>query len=287
MNTPRHIALQQALGFSTPRYAHLPLIFNPDGTKMGKRDKEKAIKRGEIPPEIDVHDFRVAGYLPEALVNFISLLGWSTGDDTEQITREETVRRFDPTSIGKSNAKFDRNKLLAFNTDWATKLEADRLLELFKDFLALNDSPMARQSDAVLARVLDLCAGFRTFRDVEAKAGFAFVANDAITFDEKAVSKVLVKNECAGFAMLETLRGVLADIDDWSEATLEAALHDAAERAGAKLGAVAQPIRVALSGTTVSPAIGATLELVGKESTLCRIDNALKLREKAQSEPRS
>ncbi|UCC29124.1 MAG: glutamate--tRNA ligase, partial [Phycisphaerales bacterium] len=79
MNTPKHVALQRALGFAVPKYAHLPVIFNMDGSKMSKRDKDKAVKKGLPPPEIDVHDFRMAGYIPEAVVNFISLLGWSVG----------------------------------------------------------------------------------------------------------------------------------------------------------------------------------------------------------------
>jgi glutamyl-tRNA synthetase len=278
MNTPRHIALQQALGYPTPRYAHLPVIFNPDGGKMSKRDKEKALKRGEAPPEIDVHDFRVAGYLPEALVNFLTLLGWSTGDDTEQISLDETVKRFEIAGIGKSNAKFDRNKLLAFNTDWAARLGADRLLAAFKDYLAVNDSPMAKADDATLRRVLELCAGFRTFRDVEVKAGFAFIPDDAVTYEEKAVQKVLAKGDGAGFAVLEKLCGRLERCEPWTGGAIEALLHELAESSGEKLGAIAQPLRVAVSGGTVSPAIGATLELVGREGTLKRIRRALALR---------
>ncbi len=278
MNTPRHIALQQALGFPTPRYAHLPVIFNPDGSKMSKRDKEKALKRGEAPPEIDVHDFRAAGYLPEALLNFISLLGWSTGDDTEQLTIDETIRRFKVTDIGKSNAKFDRNKLLAFNTDWVARVSPERLLAAFKDYLVVSESPMVTQSDEVFAHVLELCAGFRTFPDVVAKAGFAFADDDAVVYDEKAVKKILAKNDGAGFDMLETLIDVLAAAKAWEGDKLEALLHETAEAHGVTLGAVAQPLRVALSGTTVSPAIGATLELVGQEKTLRRMRNALALK---------
>jgi glutamyl-tRNA synthetase len=286
MNTPRHIALQRALGFPTPRYAHLPVIFNPDGSKMSKRDKEKALKRGAVPPEIDVHDFRAAGYLPEALVNFLSLLGWSTGDETEQITLAETVSRFDVAAIGKSNAKFDRDKLLAFNTDWAARVTPDRLLVLFKDYLSLNDHPLGAQDDAVLARVLSLCAGFRTFADVISKAGFAFVADDAIAYDAKAVKKVLAKGDGAGFAMLGKIHQGLAELGDWNQEQLDVCVHALAEQEGVKLGAVAQPIRVALSGTTVSPAIGATLELVGRQSALRRIEQAQRLQDNAPTEPR-
>lgn len=286
MNTPRHMALQAALGYPTPRYAHLPVIFNPDGSKMSKRDKEKALARGEAPPEIDVHDFRASGYLPEALINFLTLLGWSTGDEVEQIDRAETVRRFRYTDIGKSNAKFDRNKLLAFNTDWAARVGPDRLLAAFKDYAAVSASPLAGADDAALQKVLELCAGFRTFRDVDAKAGFAFVADDAVVYDDKAVQKVLAKNDGAGFAALAKLLVRLEHLEPWSGAAIESLLHGAAEEYDGKLGAVAQPLRLAVSGGTVSPAIGATLELVGKRGTLARIRRALHLRE-VSTEPRS
>ncbi len=281
MNTPKHIALQEALGFPTPRYAHLPIIFNMSGSKMSKRDKEKAIKKGEVPPEIDVHDFRQAGYLPEGLLNFISLLGWSTGDDQEQLTMEETINRFQVGDIGKSNAKFDRDKLLAFNTDWATRVSADRLLEVFKDYLAVNQSPMARLDDALLSRVLQMCEGFRTFRDVEAKVGFAFKSDDQVIFDEKAVTKVLKKNENAGFEMLETLLAGLENVSNWEAAELEPLLKGICESKDVKFGSVAQPLRVALSGSTVSPAIYETLELVGREATLRRIQNTLKQKDES------
>jgi len=291
MNTPRHMALQAALGFPTPRYAHLPVIFNPDGSKMSKRDKEKAVSRGEVPPEIDVHDFRAAGYLPEALINFLTLLGWSTGDETEQIDLAETTRRFRYTEIGKSNAKFDRNKLLAFNTDWAARIAAgpngaDRLLAAFKDYVSVSDSPMASADDAVLRKVLALCTGFRTFRDVDAKAGFAFVPDEAVAYDDKAVQKVLVKNDGAGFTALDRLLAGLERIEPWTGEVIESLLHEVAADFGGKLGAVAQPLRVAVSGGTVSPAIGATLELVGRERTLARIRRTLALRTTVQSEPR-
>ncbi|MCK4659551.1 MAG: glutamate--tRNA ligase [Phycisphaerae bacterium] len=279
MNTAKHIALQRALGFETPRYAHLPIIFNMNGSKMSKRDKEKAIKKGETPPEIDVHDFRVAGYLPEALLNFISLLGWSTGDDTEQLTLEETVARFEVGGIGKSNAKFDRDKLLAFNTGWASRVSPERLLEAFKDFLVLNDLPMRSLDDATLGHVLRLCTGFRTFRDVQAKAGALFVPDDAIEYNAKAVKKVLRKKEGQGFAMLEAVLPRLEALTDWTTEQLERCITGLCDEQGRKLGDVAQPIRVAVSGSTVSPAIYDTLVLLGRAGTLNRIRHAITLKE--------
>jgi glutamyl-tRNA synthetase len=245
---------------------------------MSKRDKEKALKQGIAPPEIDVHDFRIAGYVPEAVVNFISLLGWNPGEDREQFDLEEMVRLFSVDRIGKTNAKFDREKLLSFNTDWAARLPADRLLALFKDFVGLNPSVPAglrTADDATLDKVLEACKGFRTFPDVIKKAGFLFVPDDDILYDPEAVKKVLAKNEGEGYAMLEALLPRLEAVTDWSAGPLEALVHAVVEEKQTKLGNVAQPIRVAVSGTTISPSIHETLALLGREKTLARVRRCL------------
>ncbi len=323
MNTPKHVALQRALGFSTPRYAHMPLIFNMDGSKMSKRDKERAVSKGEIPPEIEVHDFRTAGYLPEAVVNFIALLGWNPGDDREQFTLDELASAFSIERIGKTNARFDREKLLSFNTDWAARLSEDRLLEAFKDYLALNaqrppeprasartdtrvqsepcaaplyaksqGSDRAKQeaeqpdglifqrtgeppTDNELRGVLRACAGFRTFRQVQEKVRFLFTADDAIEYSPKAVKKVLAKNDGAGYAMLEYLLPRFESLTEWSAASLEALLETACSERHAKLGQVAQPIRVAITGSTISPSIHESLAALGKDHTVARINRCI------------
>lgn len=279
INSPKHAALQQALGFRTPAYAHLPIIFNMNGTKMSKRDKEKALKNGEVPPEIDVHDFRAAGYLPEALLNFISLLGWSTGDDTEQLSIEETLKRFEVGTINKSNAKFDRDKLSAFNTDWAQRASPQRLLEALRDYLKVNERPMGAQDDETLAYVLRVCAGFRTFRDVEKKAAVLFAPDETVEYVPKAVKKVLKRNEGRGFAMLEAALPRFEALTDWTAEELERCITTLCEEQGQGLGVVAQPIRVAVTGTTISPPIHDTLVLLGKAGTVNRIRRAITLKE--------
>lgn len=278
-NTPKHIAMQQALGFRTPVYGHLPIICNMSGSKMSKRDKEKALAKGERPPEIAVHDFRVAGYLPEALVNFIALLGWSPGEDREYMSVEELTQLFRVERIGRTNAKFDREKLLAFNTTWAARVSPDRLLAAFKDFLHLNDSSMRPADDAALRRVLEVCAGFRTFADVVTKAGFIFVPDEAVFYDPQAVKKVLEAHEGEGYAVLADLLPMMEKLSDWSASSLEALLTGVTQQRGVGFGRVAQPLRVAVSGTTVSPAITDTLVLLGKERTLARVRRCLTARQ--------
>ena len=274
MNTPKHIALQWALGHETPTYAHMPLIFNADGSKMSKRDKEKAEKAGLTPPEIDVHDFRAAGYLPEVLINFVALLGWSAGDDREKFTRDELIECFDVARVGKTPGRFDRDKLLAFSTQLAAEANPERLLAGLKDYIAVTGSPMASADDALLAELLRLCAGFRTFRDVEAKTRFLFI-DDAIEYDTAAVKKVLLKGDRAGLDMLRLLHDRLAALDAWTPETLQACLTDVQEDQGVGMGKVAQPLRVAVTGTTVSLAIHETLGLLGKDRSLTRMERAL------------
>lgn len=278
MNTPKHVAMQRALGYRTPRYAHMPVIFNMDGSKMSKRDKEKAIAKGQTPPEIDVHDFRVAGYLPEAVTNFIALLGWSAGEDREYFDLSELTARFSIERVGKTNARFDRAKLLAFNTEWATRLNSARLLAAFKDYLAVNDASLRKFDDALLGRILAACAGFRTFRQVEEKVKFLVIADDAIEYDPKAVQKVLAKNEGEGYRTLEGLLPKLRGETNWTTAALDALVNMFCQENNVQMGAVAQPIRVAVTGSTISPSIGETLSMLGRDKSLFRIENCLKTR---------
>ncbi len=262
--TWRHKLLREAFGYPEPRYAHLPLILDMQGKKLSKREGS-----------VDVFSFRRAGYLPEAMVNFIALLGWSPGTKEERFTLAELEAQFSVERLGKANAKFDRDKLLAFNTDAIAAASPERLLAAFKDFLSVNpEAPMAGQSDETLRRVLEVTVGFRTFQDVIDKAGFIFLPDEAIAYDEKAVQKVLAKNDGEGWAMLQTLMPVLREAE-WSAEALEKLLNGICEQQGIGMGKVAQPIRVAVSGTTISPAIFDTLVLLGREKTLARIDRCL------------
>ncbi|MCC7292004.1 MAG: glutamate--tRNA ligase [Phycisphaerales bacterium] len=283
MNTPKHIAMQRALKFATPSYAHPPIIFSMDGTKMSKRDKEKAIKEGRTPPEIEVHDFRVSGYLPEALLNFIALLGWSSGDDREHFSVDELIERFSIERVGKTNARFDRDKLLAFNTDWCAKTPPLRLLAAFKDFLAVNASPLLKFDDAMLARLLAAKKGLRTFRDVVDSARFLVQRDEEVWPDggpinPDAVRKVLEKNEGAGYRTLEAILAKLDAFADWTAEGLHKLIETYCAASGAKMGDVAQPLRVAITGSTVSPPIGDSLALLGKDATCARIRRCLSAR---------
>lgn len=323
-NTPRHVALQQALGYRTPVYAHLPLIFNPDNSKMSKRDKDKAVrafckehkvttppagtigggafsawmedKRSQLPtddlralaeaigftpPEIDVEDFRRSGYLPNVLCNYLALLGWNPGEknedgtDLERFGMDDLASKFDLPRIGKSASKFDREKLMAFNADeiqnrmgdgpfadaWRTWLERyDRAtLEALGDRLPVA-AAAARQRTRVLR---------------EASGVVRFALADGVDFDEKAVEKVLLKNAGEGLAVLRELAPVLEGVEPFKADAIEAAIKHWCEARGLGMGKAAQPLRVAMTGGTVSPGLGQTLELVGKAGVLGRIERCV------------
>lgn len=322
MNTPNHIALQEAFGFPQPVYAHLPIIFNMDGTKMSKRERDRVVREavrkaglsdadlakisgvadadllvawraGDVQleaealerlaralhvalPEIQIHDFRVSGYLPEVLLNFIALLGWSPGEHREKMTLEEMCRLFSLERIGKTNARFDREKLLAFNTDGLAAATPARRLAGFRDYASVNPpGPLADLPDAELERLLELNKGLRTYRDIEAKCGVLYAPDEAVEYDADAVQKNLLKGDSAGLKELAAIRPELAALGQWTAAELDRFIRGWCERRGLSLGKVAQPIRIAVTGTTVSPPIFDTLAILGRERTLRRIDRLL------------
>ena len=264
--TWRHIVLRQALGYPQPRYAHLPLVLDMQGRKLSKREAD-----------VGVHSFRTGGYLPEVLTNFIALLGWSPGRNREKFTLAELRESFHVSGIGRSNAKFDRDKLLAFNTAACASVPADRLLAGFKDYLSLNDNtPIPADDDKLLRHILAINKGFRTFADIPAKCGVLFDADQAFDYDAQAVKKVLLKNDGAGFAVLADLREALTRCQ-WQDETLEACISEYCQKKELSMGKVAQPIRVAVTGRTLSPQIIDTLMILGHDKTLVRIDRCLQL----------
>ena len=271
--TPRHIALQKALGYPHPQYAHLPLIMDMQGRKLSKRDGD-----------VEVHSFRKAGYLPETLVNFIALLGWSPGGDREKMTLTEMVELFSIERIGRTNAKFDRGKLLAFNTDALGAADEPRLMQAFADYLAVAETPAAKAGLSEQARreLLRVSKGLRSFADIESKCGFLFVADEQVAYDPAAVEKVLAKGDGAGYQALRDLVPELEALTDWTAEAIDGLLKGFCEARGLGMGKVAQPLRVAVAGGTVSPAIGETLVLLGKPRTLDRVRRALEAGEAAQ-----
>jgi glutamyl-tRNA synthetase len=265
--TWRQKLLRQALELREPEYAHLSLILDMQGRKLSKREGD-----------VEVHSFREAGYLPEALMNFIALLGWSPGGDREKMSREELIESFSLDRLTRVNAKFDRDKLLAFNTAAAAGAGEGRLVKAFGDYLSLNPEERIPGDDGGLLRtLLSANKGFRTFRDISDKSRVLFIPDGDLEYDEKAVKKVLAAGDGAGFAMLADLRPELAELE-WSTKSLADFIESVCQKNGVGMGKVAQPIRVAVAGRTVSPGIVDTLLILGREKSLARIDRCLKMK---------
>lgn len=234
-------------------------------------------------PEINIVDFCKSGYLPGTLVNFLALLGWNPGDQREVMTVEELIESFDLTRLTKSNSLFDRQKLVAFNTEHLRMMPAEKVLPHLRAYLTEVESPLLKADDEMLVRIIGLCEGARTLEDIDNKSRFLFIDDDKIEFDEKAVKKVLLK--AGALDVLQIVRDRLATMDQYTEQTLEAMLRGLAEEKQVGLGKVAQPLRVALCGTTISLSIFDSVNLLGKERTLARVDAALeKFRTQVQSE---
>jgi glutamyl-tRNA synthetase len=318
MNTHKHLLIYEALGWAPPRHGHLPLIFNPGGSKMSKRDKAKAARQAareaakesgddwrwlanaaglELAdvegfvrkqhdgvataeaiarvlhvdlPMIEVMDFRRGGYLPEALLNYLALLGWSPGDDREIVPFADLVAAFDPATVGKTPARFDPDKLKWMNGEYIRSSSLDALVDAHASYLeVVPDSPFAGMAAERRAAFLDLYRQrIATFAELDRVTGFFFEA--PTTYDEKAVAKHLVKD--GGLDRLPALRELLATHETWQAAPLQAALEAWSAEHGVPMGRLAQPIRVAITGTAVSPPIGETLELLGRDATIARLD---------------
>jgi glutamyl/glutaminyl-tRNA synthetase len=225
-------------------------------------------------PEINIVDFFKSGYLPETMVNFLALLGWNPGDNREIMPIGELIESFDLSRLSKANSLFDRKKLLSFNMEHIKMTPPEKVLEHFRAYLKTVNSPVNSAEDELLLKIIKLCEGTRTLFDMERKSRFLFFDNNEIQYDEKAVKKVLLKSD--GLAILAIVRDKLAAIEQLTEHGIEDMLRSLAEEKQVGLGKVAQPLRVAICGTTVSLPIFESVQMLSKENTLARIDNTLK-----------
>jgi len=190
------------------------------------------------------------------------------------MTINEIIDSFDINRLIKSNSLFDRQKLVAFNTEHIRMVSKARLLGCFKEYLKEVNSPVIKADDDMLERLLEINAGARTLRDIERKSTFLFVDNASIEYDDKAVKKVLLKDNA--LEILQIIRDRLSTAEQITEQVVEDMLRKLAEERNVGLGKVAQPLRVAITGTTISPPIFDSIKLLGRENTLARIDITLK-----------
>ncbi|HLW25456.1 MAG TPA: glutamate--tRNA ligase [Steroidobacteraceae bacterium] len=256
-NTPRQMNMLTALGYTPPVYAHLPMILGPDGTKLSKRHGA-----------VSVLQYRDDGFLPEALLNYLVRLGWSHGDQ-EVFSIEEMIRLFDIADVNKSAAAFDPEKLAWLNQQHLMRVPLERLIAPLREQLA-HLSIDAADDAQLMAIAAVQRERAKTLKEMAANSLFFFRAPER--YEAKATRKHVTAEVLRALeALIEDLRAV----SDWSAPTLHALLHAQCERHALSLGKIAQPLRLAVSGGTVSPPIDATLAILGKVETLRRVERAL------------
>ena len=268
-NTPKHIALIRALGYREPRFGHIPLILNADRSKMSKRKSQMAIT-----------SYREQGYLPEALVNFLAFLGWSPGTEEEIFTLDELAQRFEVERVHKGGAIFDRDRLDHLNGVYIRSLTDEQLALRLRPWVpeAIADADLLRMVPIVKERLTRL-------GDVTELVGFAWEPDEVVAswYGPELLHPRKGGPDEARTA-LSAARRVLAGVaePDFNAEHLEQICRAAADEAGMKAGDFFTPLRVAVTGRTVSPPLFASLELLGRERSLPRIDAAIgKLTEEA------
>jgi glutamyl-tRNA synthetase len=249
-NTPAQMHVFEALGAQPPRYAHLPLLHGPDGKKLSKRHGAASVQA-----------LRDAGYLPEAVDNYIALLGAGFAADEEHFSLDELAERFRLERVSKNPAIFDEQKLRHMNGRHLRALGIDELTRRLEQFTGRSGLRPAVEISA---------EKIQTLADFWPLVGFVF---DGPADDPKAFQKVICSD--GGVETLQAAREALAAAEPFTVENVEAALREVVERRASKPGKVFQPIRVAIAGTTVSPGIFETVALLGREETLGRIDRAL------------
>lgn len=262
-NTPRQIQLYQALGHVAPEFAHLPMIHGPDKTKLSKRHGATAVTE-----YIDL------GYLPEALVNYLARLGWSSGDQ-EIFSRQELIDKFSLESVGKAPSVFNPEKLLWLNHHYIQQADPARLARLVIALLQKDGIiSEGREPDIEWFKRLVTMLTERSHTLAEMKhAAVPFIVEE-ITMDEKARTKHLTPDV---LPLLSELSDRIKGVEPFAAGELEKVFKAIVTEKGIKLGKLAQPVRVALTGGTVSPGIYEVLEVMGREKTIRRIEHAVSL----------
>ena len=256
-NTPRQMNMLLALDATVPEYAHVPMILGPDGAKLSKRHGA-----------VSVLQYEEEGYLPDALLNYLVRLGWSHGDQ-EVFTREEMIAAFDIHDVNKAASAFNPEKLLWLNQQHMVRAEPASLVPHLRAQLRRLgvDSDDQKLLEGVIVAQRERA---KTLKEMAQNSRFFFI--EAVEIDPKAAAKHLTAD---GVQILAKVRAQLESLPDWTTAAIHTALNDLATSLQSGLGKIAQPVRVAVTGTAVSPPIDATLFLLGRERTLARMDAAL------------
>jgi len=249
-NTPRQIQLYQALGLTPPEFAHIPLIHGPDGAKMSKRHGAVAIT-----------EYREAGFLADAVVNYLARLGWSHGDD-EVFSRQQLIELFDLAQVGKTASRFDQQKLDWLNAHYLRESAPEALVADVTRLLGV-DTSSGPDLEAVIPTLQE-----RSKSLLDLASGARFFYQRPESYDEKAVNKNFKEGTDA---LLDAFVQQAEALPDWSAEAIHGLIASVCEKSGVGMGKLAQPIRILISGGSVSPPIDATLTLLGQQESLARI----------------
>jgi glutamyl-tRNA synthetase len=258
-NTAKHIELYEAINATPPRFAHIPLILNRDGSKMSKRDEGSSIT-----------SYIEQGYAPEAVRNYLCLLGWSPKDNREKIDIEEVIQLFDLGKINRRNAAFDLDKCFWLNGQYIAQMSLERFRELSAPFIA--QAKIEVNDEQYLLRVLEIVKEkIKLFHDVPDWISYFFT--EEYEYDAASVENTLRTPQA--LKGLVELRTSYLEIKDWSVEQLEEVLKSTANRLGCKTGELVHPARVAVSGRSVGPSLYHMLEVMGRERVLNRFQRTL------------
>ena len=259
-NTSKHIALFRAFNAAPPKYAHIPLILNSDGSKMSKRDKGASLTT-----------YMEEGYVPEAVVNYLCLLGWSPKNNREKLPLEEMIQLFDLPHVLRHNARFDIEKLHWLDGEYIREMSVERFRELGVAALRRAGFPLDKYSPDYIRAALDTCRGkIKRFSELGPYAGFYFT--EEVKIDPAAAAKDFAPESKA---RLKRLRDAFAELSEFNAVRLEQTLKAVAAELGVKAGMLVHPTRLACTGSTAGPSLYHLLEVLGKESVLKRIDQIL------------
>ena len=255
MNTPKHLQLIEAFGGKAPQYAHIPLILNTDGSKMSKRDAGAAV--GDYPRQ---------GFLPDAVVNFLALVGWNSKTEEEIFTPAELIQRFSLEGVNRAPARFDIEKCAWVNLQHIAKMDAVAFAEAARPFVEKAGLPLPANFGAIAASVKEKV---RLLQDVPAAVDF--LIQDELVYDDEAVTKVRANAQAV--PLLAMLAATFSVLSEWSGDAAKQTLAEVAKEAGAKTGQLMFPLRVALSGRPHGPDLGDILDLLGKDRCVARLNH--------------
>jgi glutamyl-tRNA synthetase len=259
-NTARHIALFRALGAEPPKYAHIPLILNPDGSKMSKRDQGASLTA-----------YDDEGYAPEAVVNFLCLLGWSPKDGREIMSLKEVVERFDLSRVLRHNARFDMTKLQWMNWEYLRTMNAGRFQELAVQALERKGCSVQGYPEPYIQAALATCRDkVKVLSDLPAFVRFYFI--DEVTFESGDIKSAFADGDAARLARL---REAFAALSPFNADTIAQALKAVAAAQGVKAGVLVHPVRMACTGSKIGPSLYHLMEVLGKDRVLRRLDTAI------------